>query len=668
MPEKYELFLDKNKKVKLAANDQGEFFAEANGNRIKLGEQGLQTINKTTGAPESVGGAPDPNLDVTSLAGVAINGLGEDSGRNTFTHSDLPGETLVGWYVKENAGQAPKLFLTINPAYLSGGGTILSDPNGNQIYKAFATPEEELITIRINGTTYTGKKMELKNHSWYNASQINFSGSTTEGIVLAPANSINGYGDILEMENDILAVALSTELVPGLNFSNGFSLRNGGIYGIPLSADITIPVINDIDVTTPIKFSGGAKFSEPVNGLVTDNDITDLLGTDNALFSNKTPYSSSTSDLRFTYTQGALHSSHSVTTPKLIEGNTYRLSCANGGIVGNQLINFDFTDNEEFFGIELDIHRPVVNNTTDKIKGKSYIDILVGFEGNLSLEAGGHKHIIFYFSESSGGNGAQYSQPGQYFIYTIDNPTSGREIKNSFTSGDRGMPRVNNAVSQTHVQIGDANPAGFWSAGQTNKIRIYLNDFKRVSGEFVGNGIYGKYTSAQSHGFQSQPNSIIPLDLTYLASIGYTGVSHNNNPYSHSDYTSSDHLTISMAPNSTVWITDSAGPDGTSLSSSNTVGIILDLSYLRNGDTFAFAYDAISSSINGSNYNPTYYVAIILKFGSRGYKFNVGSSPNYGGFYKYQIIGSTTTGELQFFQPSGSVYSTQDQSYQNVLI
>lgn len=666
MPEKYELFLDKNKKVKLAANDQGDFFAEANGNRIKLGEQGLQTINKTTGAPESVGGGADPNPTLTSIQGEEGNGFGEDSGRTTFTHTSLPGETLIGWYANEQGSvHKPRLFIQVNPAYIVNNNSLLA-PNGTVLYEGNNGPYE--ISLKINGNVYGPMTMDLDNASWYNASQIAFSGSQHNMIVIQNAWQL---ADFAAMEADILAVANSTELAgagPNDAFSAGFGGRNGGIYGIPLSADITIPVINDIDVTTPIKFSGGAKFPEPVNGLVTDNDVTDLLGTDNTIFNNKTPYSSSTSDLRFNYTQGALHSSHSVTTPKLIEGNTYRLSCNNAGIVGSALISFDFTDSEEFFGIELDINRPVVTNTTDKTKGKSYIDILIGFEGNLSVEAGGHKHIIFYFSQSSGGNGAQNSQPGEYFIYTIDNPTSGREIKNSFTSGSRGMPRVNKAIGANHSQIGDANPAGFWSAGQTNKIRIYLNDFKRVSGEFVGNGVYGKYTSPQSYGFQSQPNNIIPLDLNYLTSVGYTGVAHNNNPYSHSDYTSSNHLTISMAPNSTVHITDSAGPDGTSLSSSNIFGIILDLSYLRNGDTFAWAWDAISASINGSNYNPTYYIAIILKFGSRGYIFNVGTSPTYGGYYKYQIMGSTTTGELQWFQPSGSVYSTMDQSYSNVLI
>lgn len=45
MPEKYELFLDKNKKVKLSADEQGNFFAEANDKKIKLGSNGLENVD-----------------------------------------------------------------------------------------------------------------------------------------------------------------------------------------------------------------------------------------------------------------------------------------------------------------------------------------------------------------------------------------------------------------------------------------------------------------------------------------------------------------------------------------------------------------------------------------------------------------------------------------------
>ena len=55
MPEKYELFLDKNKKVKLSANEQGDLFAEANGKAIKLGADGLQAIAED-GSLEAIGG------------------------------------------------------------------------------------------------------------------------------------------------------------------------------------------------------------------------------------------------------------------------------------------------------------------------------------------------------------------------------------------------------------------------------------------------------------------------------------------------------------------------------------------------------------------------------------------------------------------------------------
>lgn len=658
MPEKYELFLDKNKKVKLAANDQGDFFAEANGNRIKLGEQGLQTINKTTGAPESVGGAPDPNQTISSITGVTGNGFGEDSGRTTFTHSDLPGETLVGWYATEWGGGAnrPRLFLQVNSDYING--SILSDANGNVLYNG-DTGSPGQISLKINGNVYGPTDVRFATASWYSASQINFSEASHKQIILQDAWS--QVSNFSEMEADILAVANSTELAGNMaNFSQGFSGRDGGIYGIPLSADIEIFVVDPIDVTTPIKFTGGAQFPDPVNGLVIDNDITDLLGTDSTLLNNKSAYSSSTSDLRFNYTSQTLQAANYVTTPKLIEGNTYRLSLGGAAIIG--YIGFGNNDTEEFFGIELDINRV----SDKKIKGKSYVDILLGWEGNLSTEAGGHKHIIFYFSQASGANGAQNSQPGEYFIYTLDNPYSGREIKNSFTSGTRGMPRLNQSTSNIS-DFGNANPAGFWSTGQASKIRIYINDFGRVSGEFVGNGVYGEYSSPKSYGFQSQPGGIVTLDLNYLASVGYTGVSDGGNPYGHTDYSASSHITVEMAPNSTVFITDSAGPGGVALPAGQILGIILDLSHLRNGDTFTFAYDNINNTANGSSYNPNYQTNIILKYGSRAYSFYF-SLPNYGTYGTYTMLGSTTTGEFFFMQPSGSIYNTATQSSQSILI
>lgn len=660
MPEKYELFLDKNKKVKLAANDQGDFFAEANGNRIKLGEQGLQTINKSTGVPESVGGAPDPDQTIRSITGATGNGFGEDSGRTTFTHNDLPGETLIGWYATEwdNGNNRPRLFLQVNPNYISGD--ILYDANGNVLYNG-DTGSPGQISLKINGNVYGPTDVRLSTASWYSSSQLNFSGASHKQIILQEAwDQVSNFS---EMEADILAVANSTELAGnGANFSQGFSGRDGGIYGIPLSADIEILVQDPIDVTTPIKFSGGAEFPEPVNGLVIDNDITDLLGTDFDLFNNKSPYSSSTSDLRFNYTTGALQANNYVTTPKLVEGNTYRLTINGANIVNN--IGFDSTDSEEFFGIELDLNR----ESDKKNKGKSYVDILVGWEGNLSTAACGHKHIIFYFSQAGGGNGAQNSQPGQYFIYTIDNPYNGREIKNSFTSGTTGMPRFNLATNNNN-HIGDANPARFWSAGQANKIRIYINDASRVSGEFVGDGIYGDLSSAQSVGFQSQPGGIVNLDLNYLASIGYTGSFHAGNPYGHSDFTGSAHLHVEMAPNSTVFITDSAGPNGAALAGSQILGIILDLSHLRNGDTFTFAYDKISGTANGNLYSPGYFTQIILKYGSRAYPFNNRyGGPELGGYSTYTMLGSTVTGEFLFMRHDGSVYHTGIQSGQEAFI
>lgn len=63
MSEKYELFLDKNKKVKLSADEQGNFFAEANGKKIKLGSEGLQAIDELGGAAAIGGGLSEEEIN-----------------------------------------------------------------------------------------------------------------------------------------------------------------------------------------------------------------------------------------------------------------------------------------------------------------------------------------------------------------------------------------------------------------------------------------------------------------------------------------------------------------------------------------------------------------------------------------------------------------------------
>lgn len=71
MPDKYELFLDKNKKVKLSANEQGDLFAEANGKAIKLGADGLQAIADDGSLKEIGGGLEGDTFVYVSGAGTA---------------------------------------------------------------------------------------------------------------------------------------------------------------------------------------------------------------------------------------------------------------------------------------------------------------------------------------------------------------------------------------------------------------------------------------------------------------------------------------------------------------------------------------------------------------------------------------------------------------------
>jgi hypothetical protein len=68
MPQKYELFLDKNKKVKLAANDQGEFFLEANGNVVKINDEGLKLGKRDQGGENALASVGLSEAEVAAIA------------------------------------------------------------------------------------------------------------------------------------------------------------------------------------------------------------------------------------------------------------------------------------------------------------------------------------------------------------------------------------------------------------------------------------------------------------------------------------------------------------------------------------------------------------------------------------------------------------------------
>jgi hypothetical protein len=68
MPQKYELFLDKNKKVKLAANDQGEFFLEANGNVVKINDEGLKLGKRDEGGENALAAVGLSEAEVAAIA------------------------------------------------------------------------------------------------------------------------------------------------------------------------------------------------------------------------------------------------------------------------------------------------------------------------------------------------------------------------------------------------------------------------------------------------------------------------------------------------------------------------------------------------------------------------------------------------------------------------
>lgn len=91
MPDKYELFLDKNKKVKLSADEQGNFFAEANDKKIKLGASGLENVDEN-GVASPIG------ADLTALDQSIIPNTNEvydlGSAEKKFRHLYLSSNSL----------------------------------------------------------------------------------------------------------------------------------------------------------------------------------------------------------------------------------------------------------------------------------------------------------------------------------------------------------------------------------------------------------------------------------------------------------------------------------------------------------------------------------------------------------------------------------------------
>ena len=637
MPEKYELFLDKNKKVKLAANDQGDFFAEANGNRIKLGEQGLQTINKTTGAPESVGGAPDPNQIIRTITGVEQNAFGEDSGRTTFTHTSLPGETLIGWYAQANSGNSPRLFLQINPAYNNTANGTLSAPDGTIVYGSNNGPFK--ISLKINGNVYGPMRMNLNNASWYNASQIAFSVPAHDQIVIQYAHQ--DVSNFSAMEADLLAVANTTELAgagPNDAFSNGFSQRQGGIYGLPLSADIQLYIVEDIDVTTPIKFSETTNFIKKLS-IVTDNEAEQLFKTTDD-FSTKTPYSSG--DQRWNHQAMALDNVLQVSGVKA--GGLYKVQSW-GANFNN--VNDIFTNNNthEFLGIEIEFDR----YTDESTYGITYVDLLMGMEGFLNANQSGKKHLIFYSKNHSQYNG---SGPGEYFMYTL--------------YGQDNAPNTGSQNSQGLAYSVDPNGSGGYGVeypmetyypGRGHRLRLEINGNGYMYGYPLDRGVdknpgYGRF------GQYGIPGNIVNIDLRAQITGKMGDQDANANPYMYNDYSTGNHINIKVTPGTKYFITDGAWPSSSAFPPGQVIGVILDCAYLKQGDEFGFAFDHLG---NGTNLWPgqtNYNVNIVFAFGNNGYQMWQGYRPNFGGSADFRMTISETSGIVVWNQLNGGTYST----------
>jgi len=619
MPEKYELFLDKNKKVKLAANDQGDFFAEANGNRIKLGAQGLQTINKTTGAPESIGG--DPDQTIRTITGIEQNAFGEDSGRTTFTHTSLPGETLIGWYAQANSGNSPRIFLQINPSYETTLGTVLSSPDGTIIYDNNRESEENLIFLKINGNVYGPMTMDLDNAQWYNASQIAFSGPQHNMIVIQ--NAHQEVANFTAMEADLLAVANSTELAgagPNDAFSNGFSQRQGGIYGLSLSADIQLYLVEDIDVTTPIKFSETTNFTKKITTVTIDNKAESLFkATDD--FSTKTPYSSG--DQRWNHQSMALDNVLQVSGIKT--GGFYKIQSWGPNNL-NVTDIFSANGNHEFLGIEIEFDR----GAEESIYGITYVDLLI-IEGSLSTAQAGKKHLIFYSKNNSTYDGAG---PGEYFIYTL---------YSRYNAPNNGM--------------GGGTGAKNYYPGRGHTLRLEINREDYIKGYPIDRGVdrnpgYGRF------GQYGIPGNIVNIDIRPQFTGKMGDFDANGNPYAYYDYSSGNHINIAVTPGTKYFITDGAWPFGSAFPPGQIIGIIFDCMHLKQGDEFGFAFDFLDSGIHGWPGQTNYYINVVFAFGNNGYQMWSGYRPTSGGTSDWRMTISETTGTVVWNQLNGGSYST----------
>jgi hypothetical protein len=96
MPHKYEMFLDKNKKVKLAANDQGEFFMEANGNVVKINDDGMKLGKRADGGIDGLKeiGSSGLSASVTDIGKPVAFETVQRSEEFQYTKDDL----VSGWY------------------------------------------------------------------------------------------------------------------------------------------------------------------------------------------------------------------------------------------------------------------------------------------------------------------------------------------------------------------------------------------------------------------------------------------------------------------------------------------------------------------------------------------------------------------------------------------
>lgn len=193
MSDKYELFLDRDKKVKIAADEEGNFFAEANGNRIKLGDSGLQKFGEG-GVLEDVGDVSGAVGETKTFSfsqdNIYVSGL-RNSSNNTLDFTYIPSyanafDQALSYISSKGLGQRFLMQfsyeLKLDFAYQD---YLWSDPSGSY-YPGFQ--------IKKRWSSVTGDSLEILGR-WGSISKARYNQVQNAGLPITPdlSNPADSY-------------------------------------------------------------------------------------------------------------------------------------------------------------------------------------------------------------------------------------------------------------------------------------------------------------------------------------------------------------------------------------------------------------------------------------------------------------------------------------------